>query len=973
MKTKFTILFLFFLSQLFAQEEMTYPSLSAQQYAEAAEAAYKQGNLKEAEKYARFTLRELRAVGASDTPVAVMWREKQGEALSAMGNKQKAITLFQENAAGIKHHFGKISKSYIYNRNNIAEALTWQSTNYIAALPYREEAFAIAEQLYAEHEPEFMAALSSLASEYRNAEYFDHALEIFPRLLEIEAKYIGKDHFKYGHDLLQWGTVYAIRMQWSEAIPKLKEGWRIFSNTQGSDHKMSTVVHKHLRDAHLATGDYEKALYYSRLNEQYYFAHENSILPYLGYTYMVMGDIFNNIEQLDSAMIYYSKSEDFIIKRLGKEHRTYQTIKGVMARFNRENGHYDTAIEQYKQQIQWFADNPGKQVFTEAMPEEGLFSCYFLTSKYEKAAALYPDVLEKNKEIYGESSISVAEIYMLGTYIFRKMGRVTDSQKTYFKWADTYRDFVQHIFLYLPEDRQKMLLTKTMYIRDLLLSFAVQEEGQEFISAGFDFALQYKNLILQTKINRKDIAQRAGPEVVDLLARQQSAGTALAEFYSQAASIQSAEFVALKTSYEKLSEELALISADLLPIPKNSWQDIQKQLKKDEAVIETVRFRYINENKELTDSILYVAYVLKANTPPSRVFLFEEKETGSLAATRSRYAATTADKPSWRKLLSKKLLPHLNGIKTLHYSPTGLLHRVNFGAVPVDETTVFAERFDLYLLNTSNQLSKNKKNVQPPKSAVIYGGINYDLRRTISDSDSISHRRQASELGDNYRNWRDKSWEYLDWSEKEAREISDLLRRKKIKTQLFTGQNATEESFKNLGRDNPSPQILHLATHGFFFPVPKEYGKTGFRNSTHPLIRSGLILAGANAAWKGGTPTEGSEDGILTAYEIAQMDLSNTDLVVLSACDTALGDIEGNEGVYGLQRAFKTAGARYILMSLWSVNDKKTYEFMTRFYDLYQNKGRSIPEAYQMTQNELRLKYALPFNPRSWAGFILVE
>jgi CHAT domain-containing protein len=101
--------------------------------------------------------------------------------------------------------------------------------------------------------------------------------------------------------------------------------------------------------------------------------------------------------------------------------------------------------------------------------------------------------------------------------------------------------------------------------------------------------------------------------------------------------------------------------------------------------------------------------------------------------------------------------------------------------------------------------------------------------------------------------------------------------------------------------------------------------------------------------------------------------LSNTELVVLSACDTGLGDIEGNEGVYGLQRAFKMAGVKYILMSLWSVDDKKTYEFMTRFYELSQTEGKPIPEAYQITQNEMRKKYALPFNPQAWAGFVLVE
>jgi CHAT domain-containing protein len=102
------------------------------------------------------------------------------------------------------------------------------------------------------------------------------------------------------------------------------------------------------------------------------------------------------------------------------------------------------------------------------------------------------------------------------------------------------------------------------------------------------------------------------------------------------------------------------------------------------------------------------------------------------------------------------------------------------------------------------------------------------------------------------------------------------------------------------------------------------------------------------------------------------MDLSNTELVVLSACETGLGDIDGSEGVFGLQRAFKMAGAKYVLMSLWNVKDQKTYEFMTMFYELWQG-GKSIPEAYQETQSKMRTKYALPFAPRNWAGFVLLH
>jgi CHAT domain-containing protein len=165
-----------------------------------------------------------------------------------------------------------------------------------------------------------------------------------------------------------------------------------------------------------------------------------------------------------------------------------------------------------------------------------------------------------------------------------------------------------------------------------------------------------------------------------------------------------------------------------------------------------------------------------------------------------------------------------------------------------------------------------------------------------------------------------------------------------------------------------------VATHGFFFPDPQgeqASNEKTFKVSENPMIRSGLVLAGGNHSWKTGKPLRpGLEDGILTAYEISQMNLSNTELAVLSACETGLGDLVGNEGVYGLQRAFKIAGAKYLIMSLWQVPDRPTQVFMTTFYKHWLTDGMEVPEAFRTTQSEMQTKYGEAFK---WAGFVLVE
>ena len=185
------------------------------------------------------------------------------------------------------------------------------------------------------------------------------------------------------------------------------------------------------------------------------------------------------------------------------------------------------------------------------------------------------------------------------------------------------------------------------------------------------------------------------------------------------------------------------------------------------------------------------------------------------------------------------------------------------------------------------------------------------------------------------------------------------------------GTKANEEEFKKLNRN--SPNILHIATHGYFYSKSEGIDDeiiNIYETSDNPLIRSGLIFSGANPAWQNGNNPFKGEDGILTALEISNLDLSNTDLVVLSACETGLGDIEGSEGVYGLQRAFKMAGVGLIVMSLWDVPDKETKEFMTNFYTNWL-RGQPVRLAFRNTQIKMLNKYRE--QPEKWAAFVLFE
>ena len=190
---------------------------------------------------------------------------------------------------------------------------------------------------------------------------------------------------------------------------------------------------------------------------------------------------------------------------------------------------------------------------------------------------------------------------------------------------------------------------------------------------------------------------------------------------------------------------------------------------------------------------------------------------------------------------------------------------------------------------------------------------------------------------------------------------------------LISGEQATEESLKEL-QAKRSPAVLHIATHGFFFPDPendnKAVNQNVFKYAGNPLMRSGLFFAGAFYTWTKNRSFTGLEDGIATAYEIANLYLPNTKLAVLSACETGLGDIRGSDGVWGLQRAFRIAGVKNLVMSLWKVPDRETAEFMTLFYENIFRK-QTIADAFIAAQAAMKNKYRN--DPYKWAAFILVR
>jgi CHAT domain-containing protein/tetratricopeptide (TPR) repeat protein len=404
-----------------------------------------------------------------------------------------------------------------------------------------------------------------------------------------------------------------------------------------------------------------------------------------------------------------------------------------------------------------------------------------------------------------------------------------------------------------------------------------------------------------------------------------------------------------------------------------TWKKLQAALQTGEAAIDIVRFL---EPKRDTPAILPIRYAAMIITPdtkdhPDLVLLDNGASMEGKYCAQYRRAIAVgkslgprgvktiepeedADGDStlysvyWEEI--QKALP---GIRRVYLSVDGIYNTVNLEALRMPNGAYLGDLCEIQVLTSLKDLLADHKPTTQDEgrsTAELFGFPRYSLK-------SKSRQEPIAPLPG---------------TEREIRQIDSLLKRCGWISRLHLQEEATEGNVKTIS----APRVLHIATHGFFEPDPEEQALMDLEGaeiapSRNPMLRSGLLLAGAEDARDGQTVDRGSsgdEDGTLTAYEAMTLDLENTELVVLSACETGLGDVHDGDGVYGLQRALQVAGARHLLMSLWKVDDDATRELMSGFYAKWAG-GSTMRQAFRDAQRELRASYPQPFY---WGAFVMV-
>ena len=400
-----------------------------------------------------------------------------------------------------------------------------------------------------------------------------------------------------------------------------------------------------------------------------------------------------------------------------------------------------------------------------------------------------------------------------------------------------------------------------------------------------------------------------------------------------------------------------------------SWKDVQTKLSIGELAIEFFQYEPTN----LGQGKQYGALLLKAGWKyPKAVHLCSLAELERVL--KAKHRAYSADGHLYG-LIWQPLHDELKGIKHIYYSPQGQLHLLNLAAISDENGKPMFHKYQMHRLSSTASI----KGIEYPiiHKSYIYGGLIYDS----DDETMLREHRKFSQSNKSFTEYSwtvdstssRRGWEYLPNTLTETEQITKLLESSNIEAIRYVGIEGTEESFKAI--DGTHPSLIHLATHGYYlnYSFADSTAIVGnpekrIASSWNPLERSGLILSNGGRAWKGEPIPPGVEDGILQADEIANINLSGTSLLVLSACETALGDLS-SDGVYGLQRAFKMAGVSSIVMSLWNVDDRVTALFMSYLYKSLLS-GHNKHDAFVVAQNEILKQYPDPYY---WAAFIMLD
>jgi CHAT domain-containing protein len=543
--------------------------------------------------------------------------------------------------------------------------------------------------------------------------------------------------------------------------------------------------------------------------------------------------------------------------------------------------------------------------------------------------------------------------------------------KNYFdKAIPIYINQIKNVFPILSEKEKSAFYGNVVDVVSDYQEFAI-DYSQEYPSIGedlFKFRMLTKAILLNASTSvRKNILKGTDEALKADFVKWLTIKEELAQLYSAGKEIQASNIDKIKqfeNQANELEKQLSRNSESFKGTFSSSLDQydlIVEQLDENEVIVEIIRQKLNIKN----DSVIYAAVILSKENEYPKVVVFpdgiqmEDREFKRyFNSIRYKISNNESHEIYWAPIAAE-----LGKNKRVYISPDGVFNKINLATMqdPSDNKFVL-EKYDLRLLtNPTAYLKKSNFDANSVRTAALLGNPLFGNKDHVKlDISTITEQVVNQRSFELLRN----GIAELPGTKIEIDKIGRLLEKENWNTQRFTEETASEYSVKGL----TDARILHFATHGYFIESNTSEAE---EESENPLLRSGLLLSGVeeHLADQMNNINIDGDDGMLTAYEAMNLNLINTELVVLSACETGSGELKDGEGVYGLQRSFLVAGAEQLVMSLWKVNDLATQELMVNFYQNW-IEGNDYSLALRNAQIKLKEKYPEPYY---WGAFVLTK
>jgi len=808
-----------------------------------------------------------------------------------------------------------------------------------------------------------LSATKELSSLYIQLGQYSETERLLDQLLVEYEKLYGATSLRLLEPLVDKGRILLLKGDYTEAQKVATRANKLAVTVYGENSTKTAPSQKLLSDIYYTLGDLDKAQEFvlkALASQEKQFGRNHievaKSISQLALIKFYKGDNRKEVEQL---MI---ESRDIMAEKLGKDNPSYAEILKNVAVLYISEKKYDIAFNSLTvAEGIWRSKTGTKDNINAASIYVLTGDVYYQLKSYKKAEEFYIKAQElyRNSDAFSKTHPEYVKVLSKLSKVYYMEKQFKSSKNLIEEALDNYENFIKQYFPALSE-REKAKYWNTIkadFEFYNTLAFSNREDFRDLTGKVYNYQLLTKALLLSSSIK---IRERIMNSTDEELKKQFKNWVEKKEMLSLALSMSASQLaenridpIALNQEVERLEKELSQKSelfGQTLDNKKITYDDVRKSLRENEVALEMVRYRYFDHT--FTDSVIYAAlYIKPEQKQPKAIILGDGKkmETRYFKYYRNAITSKVHDEYSYN-VYWKPIINELGVASTVFLSADGVYNQINLESVPTPDGRYIIDNANIVLVSNTKDIYLRKVKYRPSaqyNTAAMFGN-------------PLFYTASADET---------KLIPQLPGTEREISQLQFSFREKGWVTSQFIDKQATEEKLKEL----KDQKVVHIATHGLYRPSAEITMENALEGNEallaqNPLMRTGLLFRGAGDLLDKTSVNYNLENGILTADEAMSLNLDRTDLVVLSACETGLGDLEAGEGVYGLQRAFLVAGAKVLVMSMFKVDDEATQKLMLKFYQKWfitKNMRQSMIEAKKELRNEFP-------DPIFWGAFMMI-